>query len=188
VPYNGQYKAQTVLIAGSPYGAPETPTWVFKAGSQYGWLNCTSCSEPQFTALRRGSGCNVYDVVLVTSYNGFESDPFWMFINGPHNTIAATDPITQEYWKTTDQPFSTNGWQTRFNYKTQGLCATDAPLSQYDMNEQFGSWNDDYYLATGTHNSWSPPECAVNPQSWTCGFTVYGDQWAGPNELRLPGK
>ncbi len=100
-----------------------------------------------------------------------------MFINSPHNTIAAIDPITQEYWKTTDQPFNTNGWQTRLNYKTQGLCATEAPLSSYDMNEQFGSWSDDYYAASGTHNSWSSPDCAVNPQCWTCGFTVSGDHW-----------
>lgn len=174
VPFTGAYTSEASLTAGSANGAPETPNWVFKSGSGKGWLTCTNCTSPVFRATNSSSGCQVYDVVIVTTYNGFESDPFYMFINRPHNTVAANDPVTLDYWKA-DADYL-NGWETRFNYKTMGLCATDDPMSGYDMNEQFGSWTDDYYAATGTSNSWTPPDCAVNPQSYTCGFTA-GSGW-----------
>lgn len=123
--------------------------------------------------------------MLVTSYNGFESEPFGMFVNAPYRTVTAQDQVTQEDWKLADQPWSTNGWYTRFNYKTLDLC--DETLSSHDMNEHFGVWNDDYYAATGTHNSWTPPDCAVNPQSYTCGFTVDFDQWIDEMSFGCPG-
>jgi hypothetical protein len=185
IPYNGQYTAQAFLVPGNPNGASGTPNWIFKAGSDKGWLSCTNCSQPRFTATQASAGCNVYDVILVTSYDGFESEPFFMFIDRPYSTFATNDPESLEYWKLTDRPFG-NGWYTRFNYKTRGLCATGHVLSGYDMNEQFGSWQDDYFVATGTHNSWNPPDCAVNPQSYTCGFTVPGEGWFDEMGFQCP--
>lgn len=161
IPYSGNYRAQTVLVAGNPRGAIETPTWIFKAGSTYGSLNCTQCSQPLFTASRKGSGCNVYDVVLVTSYNGFESQPFWMFINAPTAMIGVAD-LEGGTWDYT-YPFF-DGFETRINYKTLSMCQLDAPMYYYDINETLGTWANDY-----TNANW-----IAGPAT---GGVILGDQW-----------
>lgn len=186
ISYSGNYSAQTVLVSGNPNGATETPQWVFKWGSGFGSLNCTSCTQPLFTAQRKGSYCGSYDVVLVTTYNGFESDPFYMFINGPQNSIMARDPLTNELWNETPETWG-NGWSVRFNYNTLSMCALDAPMAGYDMNEQFESWVDDYYQSTGQHTSWNPPPCAMNPNAQNCGFPVPYAGWYDTLGFQCPG-
>ncbi len=168
ITYSGTYRAQTTLVPGNSNGATETPQWVFKAGSTFGSFSCTSCLQPVFTSARKGTGCLVYDVVLATSYNGFESDPFYAFINGPHSTEATYDDFG-DYWKVPDVPFG-NGWWTRFNYKTKSLCTTDVAMNNYDMNESFGSWT--------TAGSWGPP----SPN----GFDVGSERWTETMSFQCP--
>jgi|ERR1035441_3752019 hypothetical protein len=153
------YSNNTALIAGNPNGAPETPQWVFTAGSAFGTLSCTTCSQPLFTATQASASCQDYSVVLNTSYNGFQSDPFYMFINAPNNEEASTCtpnlgcPAT---WNYTIDWY--NGWASFIFYTTDTLCALDGPMTAYDMNESFGSWvPPDYTGAT-----WSPP----TPNPW----------------------
>ena len=135
---DGQYSDNTALLAGNPNGAPETPQWVFVAGSNFGNLSCTNCQEPVFTATKIGTGCLSYDVVLKTSYNGFLSDPFWQWTNGPYRNIP-TGTSSTNYDPDDPNHTPTNGYYTLVGYQTQGLCSFDAPLNQYDVNEQFGS-------------------------------------------------
>jgi hypothetical protein len=119
ISYDGTYSNNTSLIAGNSYGAPETPQWVFAAGSQFGTLNPTTGNQPVFTATKRGTACLAFDVVLKTSYNGFLSDPFYMFINTPWNTIAANDKIGGTWVYSV--PFY-DGYATYINYKTMDMC------------------------------------------------------------------
>lgn len=150
ISYDGTYSNNTSLIAGNPNGAPETPQWVFAAGSQFGTLNCTTCNQPLFTATKRSASCLDYSVVLKTSYNGFLSDPFYMFINGPNNTEASTCPFwTPSTWNLT-YPYSI-GWVSLIYYTTDTLCALDGPMTNYDLNETFGAWYPDY-----TGEQWTP--------------------------------
>lgn len=93
--------------------------------------------NPNATALKNSSGCQVYDVTVNTSYGGFLSDPFYIFINTPWKTVHANDPNggTWVYSK----PYY-DGYDTTINYNTQSLCATDTAMTVYDINEAFGDW------------------------------------------------
>ena len=128
------YSNKTPLVAGNSNGAPETPQWVFAAGSQFGNLSCTTCLQPVFTATRRSTGCLSMDVVLNTSYNGFLSDPFYMFINAPWNTVAVTG--NGGGW--VDSYALLDGYLTYINYNTRDMCTN--LMSNYEINESFGAW------------------------------------------------
>ena len=141
VSVDGQYASQTVLTPGNANGAPESPTWVISSGSDKLSLSCTNCQNPNATAINNSSGCQTYDVVLQTSYNGFLSDPFYIFVNTPWNLVAGTDPVGGGWVYSVA---AGNGYETHINYNTSGLCATDPPLSNYDVNEAFGAFVPDY--------------------------------------------
>ncbi len=92
--------------------------------------------------------------MLETSYNGFLSDPFYLFINGPNNTVAANCPTSlgcpPGTWNFTVAAGS--GWQSIIYYQTLTLCALSGPMTGCDLNETFGSWIQDY-----TGENWPPP-------------------------------
>jgi hypothetical protein len=151
---DGSYSNNTSLVAGNPNGAPETPQWIFAAGSSFGNLSCTSCNQPLFTATKRSSYCQDFSVVLETSYNGFLSDPFYMFIDGPNNTIAANCPASMGCppgtWNYTFAA-APAGWQSIIYYQTMSLCSSSGAMTSYDLNESFGSWTADY-----AGENWTP--------------------------------
>ncbi len=168
------YSNNTSLIAGNANGAPETPQWVFTAGSQFGTISCQglpACNQPLFTATKRSTGCLTYDVVLNTSYNGFLSDPFFMFINAPNNLEASTWEGEWNYTSAWE-----NGYYSWIFYTTDTLCATDGPMSGYDMNEEFGTWTKDPSQPTV---SWTPPTAG--------GWPVTLTQWYDQVEFACPG-
>jgi hypothetical protein len=113
----------------------------------------------------RSTMCLSYDVVLKTSYNGFLSDPFYMFINAPNNTVATNCPFTEgcpaNTWNWTRA--LGNGGQSWIYYATDTLCAMDGPMSAYDMNESFGTWSG---------SKWNPP----SPEGWLVSGTVWKDK------------
>ncbi len=169
------YSANTALIAGNPNGAPETPLWEFAAGSSFGTIVCggggQTCSEPVFTATQRSATCLDYSVVLNTSYSGFLSDSFWMFINGPNNTEAATCGTSEPSCPpgTWNWTFAVeNGYASWVFYSTDTLCALDGPMSGYNMDESFGTWTKSPSLPLVT---WTPPTA----DSWSASGTVWVD-------------
>jgi hypothetical protein len=164
IPYDGVRTASTALVPGNANGATGTPQWSINVeGSTFGTLSCTNCSQPVFTATRKSTGCETYDVVIKTSYGGLESDPFYVFINAPHNTEAALDSEGQ-LWNYTYN--YSDGYESRINYKVNSLCALDGPMSAYSVSESFGTWENDYPGG----NNWVPGPAGGGP--------VPGDQWA----------
>lgn len=113
---DGQYPAQTTFTPGAANGAPETPTYVIAAGDDKLKLSCWTCNNPIATATGASGGCQMYDVVVKTSYNGFLSEPFWLFINRPWNLAAdgAWVRSVDEY----------NGYRTFISYTTSSLCSS----------------------------------------------------------------
>jgi hypothetical protein len=194
---DGSYNAQTLFTPGAANGAPESPTYVITAGSTKLSLSCTNCANPTATAIGASGGCQTYDVVVNTSYNGFLSDPFYLFINRPWNLVASTDP-THGTW-VYSYPLN-NGYATYIWYKASGLCLNDASMSGYDLNEQFsGNWIPDipgenwpptttagtYYAPPGTP-TWADQVYISNPGSSPgdqayCGNGVLcSPQWTNP--------
>jgi len=102
-------------------------------------LSCTNCTNPNATAIAASAGCQSYDFEVHTSYNGFLSDPFYIFINRPWSTVAASDKVGGTWVYSIAYG---DGYDTHINYKTLSLCSTDAAMSTYDINEQFtSSWS-----------------------------------------------
>jgi len=87
------------------------------------------------------AGCNSYDVVAHTSYGGFLSEPFYLFINRPWNTVAANDP-NGPFWVSHSPLY--NGYYTRYNHETKSMCALDPSMNYYDINELFTGHIVDY--------------------------------------------
>jgi hypothetical protein len=172
IAWDGNYTAQTVFTPGAANGAPETPVYVITAGGDKLSLSCTNCTSPTATATAASSGCHTFDVVVQTSYNGFMSDPFYLFINRPWNLVAANDQVgnTWVYSAAKD-----NGYETFVNYQTYGLCATDPPMSGYHVNEQLGS-PVPYYpgdnWAWGPATAWFMPS-GLNPPTWFDRISVF---------------
>jgi hypothetical protein len=138
------YNAVTAFAPGAANGAPEQPTYVIVSGANELSLSCTNCNYPVATAIGWASDCQTYDVIVKTSYSGFLSDAFWIFINRPWNLVAANDqPDPDDGWcdpSTGPWVYSCalyNGWETHVNYETYSLCATDPAMNNYDVNEQF---------------------------------------------------
>jgi len=88
------YNAVTAFAPGAANGAPEQPTYVIVSGANELSLSCTNCNYPVATAIGWASDCQTYDVIVKTSYSGFLSDAFWIFINRPWNLVAATTNLT----------------------------------------------------------------------------------------------
>ena len=130
---DGNYSAQTVFTPGNPNGATGTPTWVIANGSDKLSLSCTNCTNPTATAIKQSGGCQSYDVQVNTSYDGLVSDPFYLFVNRPWNTVATNDPVGGTWVYSLAMG---NGYETHVNYQISGLCALDPPMSGYDVNEQ----------------------------------------------------
>lgn len=105
--------------------------------------------------------CLSYDVVIKTNYGGLDSDPFYIFINGPNNTIAADD-VDGGTWNYTFPYY--DGYRSRINYKTLTLCGLDPPMSDYHINESFGTWQYDWISS-----NWQ--------RGLAEGWPVVGDQW-----------
>jgi hypothetical protein len=136
------YAAGTVFTLGAANGATAQPTYVIVSGSNELSLDCTNCANPNATATAGSSNCQSYDVVVETSYGGFMSDPFYIFINRPWNNVAADDQPAAGWCDPTVGPWvyscaNWNGYMTHVNYTTSGLCATDPPMTNYHLNEQF---------------------------------------------------
>jgi hypothetical protein len=165
---DGSYSAQTVLTPGASNGAPEGPYYFVAYGTERLSLSCNGCNNPTATAISSSAGCQYFDVMVYASYNGFLSDPFYLFINQPWYTEHADDPDGGIWNWTTGLG---NGWQSRINYTTWDLCSSE--LSRYSMNESFGSWSPDY---AGT--SWSPP----SPNGWA----VPQSQWFDTMSFQCP--
>ena len=171
VAWDGSYTANASLVPGATNGATGTPQWIISQSGSIGQLSCTNCSQPVFQAIGRSAHCESYDVVITTSYRGFESDSFWLFINAPHKAIAVNDPVGG-VWNYT-QPWG-NGWQSWINYKTESLCWTDGPMSDYSMNETRSLFVNDY----PGRNSWSIPTLS----SWSVPF----DHWVDHMSFQCP--
>jgi hypothetical protein len=185
---DGSYNAQTVFRPGAANGAPESPVYVITSGSNKLSLNCTNCANPTATALAASSGCSVYDVVVNTSYNGFLSDPFFLFINRPWSLIASNDRVYPGWcgpgggWVYSCP--KNNGYATRINYEVKSLCAFDASMTNYHFGEQFtGGWVPDY-----ANENWYPdliagPPILVDPlnPTWYDEITVFNDG-TGPGD------
>ncbi len=86
---NGNHYAQTVLAPGPANGAPESPVYVLSSGASKLSMSCTQCTNPTVTAIGASDYCEAQDVVVRTSYNGFLSDPLYLFIDRPWNLIAS---------------------------------------------------------------------------------------------------
>jgi hypothetical protein len=139
---DGVYSAQTMFTPGAANGAVESPVYVVTAGSTKLSLSCTNCSNPTATATAESSYCAAYDVVVNTSYNGFLSDPFFLFVNRPWNLIAGADPV---YGDWVHSYVKNNGYSTHLYYKQMSLCSGDPPMNQYSTNESFaGNAHNDY--------------------------------------------
>jgi len=142
VSLDGAYSAQTVFTPGAANGAPESPVYAVSAGGSKMSLSCTNCTNPTATAIAASAGCQVYDVVVNTNYNGFLSDPFYLFINRPWNLEASTDDHDpgvsdpNHSWVYTI-PWH-NGYWTYVNYQTFGMCALSGPLDSYHLHEEWG--------------------------------------------------
>jgi hypothetical protein len=160
---DGPYSAVTQFVTGNANGAPGTPSWIVSSANNISRINlsCSLCVNPAVTAVNSSSGCQAYDVEVWTSYAGFLSDPFWLFINRPNNTVKANDPSGNIWNWTTAWG---NGWQSFINYTSTDLCGTT--ISNYHMNESFSGWHSDY---SGT--SWSPP----TPNGWSVANTQWRD-------------
>jgi hypothetical protein len=172
IQYDGTYPAVTVFTPGNANGAPESPVYVISAGSSKLSLSCNNCVNPIATATAASAYCLAYDIVVNASYNGFLSDPFYLFINRPWNLVATTDPVGGT-WVYTVAKF--NGYETHVNYQTQGMCSSDPPMSGYDINEFFGYFTGDY-----PGENWSPggPESlsvAAGHASWFDTIAAYND-------------
>jgi hypothetical protein len=183
---DGFYTARTAFIPGAPNGAPESPVFFVTAGGDKLSLSCTNCARPLATAKASSAGCSVYDVVVKTGYGSsalgyFFSDAFFIFINRPWNTVAASDqadPATG--WCGGDNgPWVRscprgNGWETRINYQVSSMCLLDQPMSDYDVNEQFsGTFVPDY---SGDNWGAGPPHPVSVPPGdtqWFDGIFVY---------------
>jgi hypothetical protein len=94
-----------------------------------------------------------------------------MFINAPNNLEASTWEGEWNYTSAWE-----NGYYSWIFYTTDTLCATDGPMSGYDMNEEFGTWTKDPSQPTV---SWTPPTAG--------GWPVTLTQWYDQVEFACPG-
>lgn len=133
---NGPYSSVTTLRAGATNGATDTPTWIVSSGSDKVDLSCTTCALPSVTALKASGGCQIYDVVVQTSYGGFRSEPMVIFINRPWSAQATFDPATGQH-VFTEAVF--NGYLTKISYETKHLCTNETSMHGYSVNEAFGT-------------------------------------------------
>jgi len=134
---SGTQSALSVLTTNAN-GAPSTSTitWAFLAGNGFGTVNCiygTNCAEAYYTATRAGSSCGYYDVVIVASFDGFQSSPVWVFNNAPQSVV--------QMWggpgSTTSTGSSPPGWVTPYTYKVLDICQN--PINFVAVNETFGT-------------------------------------------------
>lgn len=152
---SGSYSAQLPMRPGDAKGAAGNPSWVISAGSSFGYLTCANnCGNSTFVATKRGSYCGMYDVQIRTSYDGFLSEPFPIFINAPNNTVSYGS-WTEPYY---------DGYVTRIEYSISGLCALDPPMASYDLNENFEEFGE---LYAGNNWMWPQPN----------GYFVAGERW-----------
>ena len=156
------YYAQAAWTA-NPNGAPGTPTWTVSTVSGGGSVSfsCTSCTNTTATSTAPSSGC-VYDVVVHASYDGFNSDDFSVAIIKPSTfTLQSGYPVDAA---------ASGGFLTTYAWALTDTCGS--PDAGLDGNEQFGTWTDDYFNSTGTHNDWPTPS-ATNGYSPT---NIWRDQ------------
>lgn len=147
---SGQYRATTTLAPGSvpmvqtwsaTAPSPAPISWQVGTGSDRAQLSCLACINPTVTALNSSSGCNQYDVVIYNNYGGFLSEPFFIFINRPWNTVFEPRPGIPAW--VTNEPEG-DGYLTKIHYQVKGMCAADPPMALYETNETFGQLTDDW--------------------------------------------
>ncbi|MCX6594335.1 MAG: hypothetical protein NTZ56_22700 [Acidobacteria bacterium] len=126
---SNDYSSQTQMSVNSK-GAPETPQWRFESGSTYGTLNCTNCASPIYQATAPGSSCGAYNVVLKASFNGFDSEAFY---------IDNQSPNLLQYVRTDHYIPPQGGWQSEVFYRVQSGC--NIQMTNVQANEVFLSWS-----------------------------------------------
>lgn len=163
---SGTYRS-TVTLQTAPNGAPETPVYSFLAngspGPPFGQLSCTTCFNPIYTAVR-ASACNVYDVVLKVSYNGFSSDPLWISNGVPS---GMEDRGLHHHAKT---PGYVSGWQSYQHFKVLNACGH--PMNWVGVNESFPSAARVFSEPT----NWQLPK-PHDPNGWELGV------WDSPSQF-----
>lgn len=141
------YWSEAALTA-NPNGAPGTPSWQVETHPGGGSisLNCYTCTNVVATATAPSNGC-VYDVTVTVSYGGYQSAAF----NVQINTIGSMSwvigyPVNSVF---------ESGYDSTFQWQSRDLCGN--LVYGYDANESFGTFEDDYYLSYGVHNTWNIP-------------------------------
>jgi len=130
------YKAYSTLIPGAENGATGTPTWILLEsgnlpGENYADLSCTVCANTVITAKESSDECLKYNIQVLTSYDGFKSEPFYIFINRPYKTLPQPVPAPGTGLYGT-------GYESIIPYKTQSLCSgSNFIMEGYVINEAF---------------------------------------------------
>jgi hypothetical protein len=166
------YYAQSALTA-NPLGASGSPYWsVHTAGTGSVSLQCSVCGSNVATSTAPSRNCTP-DITINASYGGFDSDAF-------NVTIVAPSTLTLQSGFPQDAAFQ-GGFLSLYQWGLTDTCGgQDANL---DGNEVFGSWTDDYFNSTGTHNNWGRPT-AVSAWSLTNQWTDI--IWAKPCTGGIP--
>lgn len=134
---NNALSAQTTFSVDRK-GATETPVWSVSSGGDKLQLSCASCLQPTGTAIGRSGQCNEMDVRVKASVNGFSSEEYLVFIDGPHWMVQISRG---------DYPYGEGliGYTSQISYKVLGLCNDRMYLS---MNESWTNWGRDYPSGT----------------------------------------
>lgn len=145
---SGTYTAQS-LIYSDPKGAPEIPQFILSEGpeSGYGALSCTNCWYPTYTALKPSTECLRYNVTIRASYEGFESEPLWIFNNAP----ASLEEFGWHDFAV--QPYG-YGWETHRRYKVLNMC--NEVMDWLEVNEWFTNHMAVWTGWTNWSLSWTP--------------------------------
>lgn len=172
--FSGSMSALMPLTA-SANDAPVSSAvnWRFlNPDTSYGMFTSNGSPFTYYQALRPASGCGVYDSLVVASFDGFDSEPFWIYNNAP----KAVYRMWGGPWavRAGIPPY---GWQNDYTYKVLDLCGQ--PINWIDVNESFSQW---FRPNADNWASW-------DPGSWGSGkFDQWGQFVDHLWETNLPGK
>ncbi len=123
-----QYKNFATIVPGAPNGASGVPDWsLLQSGSkgQYATISATTGTTTKLTASNYSDDCLVYNVTLKASYDGFYSEPMYIFINRPHKMIY-------RYWEDEHDPIG-SGYLSSLYYEVETRCNW-VVMSGYGVN------------------------------------------------------
>jgi hypothetical protein len=170
---NGSFANTTSLTAGAANGATGSFTWyVWQTGSHQPYASipsCSGCTTNTITAQNQSDGCLVYNVLVTTSYDGFNSESLYMFIDRPSYLV-----------KPSGQPdtfgnYGSQGYTANIYYNAWGLCSGQGVLGSYGFNEYFGTETD------AVSNNWPHPESGNTLSTGDSLFWDYVSIAAGNN-------